>query len=62
MEEDAAPSTSAGVALKSARKTRGGHQASTTLLRSRIAEFIRRVDALCDRSDLMKREMKHSHT
>ena len=56
MDEDAAPSTSAGVALKSARKTRGGYQASTPLLRSRIVEFIRRVDALCDRSDETRNE------
>ena len=43
-------------ALKSARKTRGGHQASTTQIRSRISDFVRRIEATNDKSAEVRSE------
>ena len=48
MEEDLT-ANQAGT-LKSARKTRGGHQASTTQTRSRVSDFVRRIEATNDKS------------
>ena len=55
MEEDAATSNQAGT-LKSARKTRGGYQASTTLLRSRVSDFVRHIEASNELSDEIRSE------
>merc|ERR1711905_67776 len=49
MQEDTETSNQAG-ALKSSRKTRGGHMASTTQIRSRVSDFVRRIEATNDKS------------
>ena len=54
MEEDLT-SNQAGT-LKSARKTRGGHQASTTQIRSRVSDFVRRIEATNDKSAEVRSE------
>ena len=55
MEEDTATSNQAGT-LKSARKTRGGHQASTTQIRSRVSDFVRRIEASNEKSAEVRSE------
>ena len=54
MEEDLT-ANQAGT-LKSARKTRGGHQASTTQIRSRVSDFVRRIEATNDKSAEVRSE------